>query len=476
VPLRRTFAPLRRALLAACAPLGACTPIPAEPPGGGPPTPTRDDPVPTARTPDPAPATATACADARPITTASGTATGYVRCGDGAIDRDRILECRNPLRVPACQGTEQHRSCTSDAECTDAPHGFCRGGVGQIGSYCSCVYPCHSDAECAPDQACICPDVGEDGPDIALCAPATCKTGEDCPSGECGASLHFNGCFHELGLHCRAAGDACRSSDECGERSHCALSMSAQPAREEPAAWGCQRATCVIGRPFTVGGEVRAAALLETTGHWAEIARMEHASVASFARFARELLALGAPPALLAEAFAAAADEVRHAELARALAGHATANGFGPLRVDDLPTRVDVDDFCARLVAEGCVGETLGAAEALASLDGELAPAVRRVLETIAADEQRHAVLAWRTLTWACTQLGADRAAIGRAFERALAEALCVPAEPEDPAHGRLGTRVRGEVRATAARELVDAGRRALGVHSGATRIENRLV
>jgi rubrerythrin len=50
------------------------------------------------------------------------------------------------------------------------------------------------------------------------------------------------------------------------------------------------------------------------------------------------------------------------------------------------------------LVEEACVGETLGVAEALALADACVDPALSAVHRRIAADEQRHAELAWRTL------------------------------------------------------------------------------
>ena len=48
---------------------------------------------------------------------------------------------------------------------------------------------------------------------------------------------------------------------------------------------------------------------------WTTAARAEHASVASFARFTLQLLHLGAPADLVADAQQAALDEVRHARL-----------------------------------------------------------------------------------------------------------------------------------------------------------------
>ena len=48
---------------------------------------------------------------------------------------------------------------------------------------------------------------------------------------------------------------------------------------------------------------------------WLAAALAEHASVASFSKFALELLAVGAPASLLQRAHQAALDEIRHAQL-----------------------------------------------------------------------------------------------------------------------------------------------------------------
>ena len=54
--------------------------------------------------------------------------------------------------------------------------------------------------------------------------------------------------------------------------------------------------------------------------YWEREAAFEHASVAAFARASLSLLALGAPPDLLAATHAAAIDEVEHARLCYGLA------------------------------------------------------------------------------------------------------------------------------------------------------------
>jgi hypothetical protein len=475
VPLGVTLGSLRGTLLAACGlSLAACTPSAPTPP-----TPeTKPDEPFTELEPgrDGSTASAQLCANPTPVLRDSGD-TGYVQCADGAINRVFPVRCVKPITAPRCIGTEGHRSCTTDAECGDAPHGFCMHGMGQIGEYCSCIYPCLDDSECATGQACICPDLAKNGPSVSMCAPAECKSNADCPSGECGASIHFNGCGHELSLQCREAGDSCRSNDQC-EHGTCSALVRGE---QDPVSFKCESLSCVIGRPLTVEHGVRVAgvaesrwgtARLEGLGHdqaararaayWLGIARMEHASVASFARFVNELLGFGAPPNLLADALAAADDEVHHAELTFAVASAYAGQPLGPgaLQVDDLhPTR-DPELFVTRLIVEGCVGETLGVAETLALLEHDLDPVLRAVVERIAADETRHAALAWRTLKWFAARV--DPAIIDRAFERALSLAAHVDDEAIDPNHGRLGRDSKRLVRGAAIASVIEPCRQAV--------------
>jgi hypothetical protein len=183
------------------------------------------------------------------------------------------------------------------------------------------------------------------------------------------------------------------------------------------------------GRPFTVGGVARLARIdaqgdawsdaavavagpppmhlqQHIAGRWAQLGRMEHASVGSFARFSLELLALGAPPALLTEAAAAMADEVRHA---RSCFGLAEALGGGPVRpgaldlsgsLAHLDRSVDIHAIFTALLTEACVVETVAAAQAERALAAAVDPAVRAVLATIVADEARHAAYGWRCARW----------------------------------------------------------------------------
>lgn len=222
------------------------------------------------------------------------------------------------------------------------------------------------------------------------------------------------------------------------------------------------------GRPFVVGRDLRVAEIVERSDWsaqapetsdlseedrkalaraWLDDALVEHASVAAFARFTLELLALGAPPELLRAAQAAALDEIEHARLCFAVASRHARRPLGPGKLD-VQGAVETTDFVAfalRTFEEGCVGETLGALEAAERLAQASDPFVRAVLERIVEDEERHAELAWRAVQWAIRTGGVS---VARAIERAfheLAEAAPprgdVPASESGPAwraHGRL--------------------------------------
>jgi len=137
--------------------------------------------------------------------------------------------------------------------------------------------------------------------------------------------------------------------------------------------------------------------------YWLEAARMEHASVASFARLTLELVRFGAPPELLIGAQQAGLDEVEHARVCFALAsGYLGLDvGPGPMGLDGAAELASSKkDFAEAVLREGCVGETLAVLDAAARLVETTDPAARAVLEAVVEDEGRHAALAWKTLAW----------------------------------------------------------------------------
>ena len=136
--------------------------------------------------------------------------------------------------------------------------------------------------------------------------------------------------------------------------------------------------------------------------HWLRIAALEHASVASFARFSLQLLALGAPLTLVRATQEAALDEIAHARIAYGVASRIAGRAFGPgeLAEATLGIELDVRAITRALVLEACVGETIGAIEAFESRDAAGDPALAALLDRIATDELRHAELAYRGLAW----------------------------------------------------------------------------
>jgi hypothetical protein len=122
------------------------------------------------------------------------------------------------------------------------------------------------------------------------------------------------------------------------------------------------------------------------------------------------------------------------------------------MRIDDAPVRTSLVDVVTATVREGCVNETIAALVAAEARDAATDPTVRAALDVIAADEARHAELAWRTVRWALSFGGHElRAATADAFFKALsaiAEAPLVEAHTELDLseHGQLSARQKDRV------------------------------
>ncbi len=175
---------------------------------------------------------------------------------------------------------------------------------------------------------------------------------------------------------------------------------------------------------------------------WLDDAAMEHASVASFGRVALELLSLGAPPELVEGAHVAALDEIRHAKTCLSLARACGAEAVEPGRLAAVPQRsADFARFAADTFIEGCVGETVAALVVTRAAAGAEDADVRRALEEIAADEARHAALAWRMVSWAIERGGAPVvAAVLEAADRLRPQSNeSSPPALEPEGIGRLG-------------------------------------
>jgi hypothetical protein len=213
---------------------------------------------------------------------------------------------------------------------------------------------------------------------------------------------------------------------------------------------------------------------------WLEDARLEHASIASFARFTLALLAVGAPSDLVADAERAMADEVNHARLCFSLASRYAGENLGPgaLVLGGTLASSSLVDAVVSTVREGCIYETLGALRASAALEHAADARVRAALATIAEDEARHAELAWRFVAWAAKTGGA---AVRSAIERTFCEGLAslsndVPSHDAHDApagsqaidleawrtHGRLSPTEECRARVAAVRDVIAPSWRAL--------------
>jgi hypothetical protein len=187
---------------------------------------------------------------------------------------------------------------------------------------------------------------------------------------------------------------------------------------------------------------------------WMADGLFEHASIASFARFTLELLAVGAPPDLVTAAQRAAMDEIAHA---RACFGLASAYGAEPRGPGALDTsggisRHSLAEIAEAAAAEGCIGETLSAMCARAAFEEASDPAVRAALARIAEDEEGHAALAWRFVAWALAQGDAETTRrVRRVFAEAGASVSVDPLDGErvDPAAWRAHGRLTGAERAS---------------------------
>lgn len=419
-----------------------------------------------------------------------GRNTGFVTCPDGTVNRlfDSsgwlLPDTENPPNAPSWYGFTH--ACTSDAECSARPNGACVPISNGYEGVQRCIWGCDSDQDCITGELCRPPGVGKDeygrarsfvagSPDRGRgqCIAASCRSSSDCASGECGYSWTLGSCnIGSERLACRSeANDSCRTGAECEAYTDYIASCQGTTFTAGRGGFQCSYVSIFqlsCGRPLLDGaGRARLPALHRGAGQhegdaaraaevWARICAMEHASVASFARHMLELMALGAPPELLAAAAAAQGDEVRHAALAAEVAASLGLTVQpGPLALGGIAPHTTPDAVLDALVREGCVGETCSAAEA-AWLAAEASdPAARAALRQIAEDEARHAALAWRTAAWIVARWPALRARFGAA----IAAALASPAGPGEAeglvAFGVCDAATRARVRADVARGVV---------------------
>ena len=182
-----------------------------------------------------------ACEGAQPIV-ALGQDSGYVQCEGGWRHREEVVQCASALpRTDACGSPDMGGDCTTDADCTAAPHGHCSLSDDQAPG-CFCQYGCVQDSDCAEGQICFCSEP------VGYCATASCTSDADCGGDKlCSTYITLPGCGG-FAYACQTASDQCASDADCPADHQCTMENGARV---------CAPIECVIGRPFLVGGEAR---------------------------------------------------------------------------------------------------------------------------------------------------------------------------------------------------------------------------
>lgn len=403
-------------------------------------------------------------------------ADGLVTCGSVQV-RPEPVTCGTPGpgNASMCAGGS---ACTTDSECTAFAFGRCNTEV--AGGSCYCSYGCETDSDCQEDFVCLCGDNG------GQCVYADCATTDDCDEGQyCKLWIAPEPCFGSPSprFTCTTDHDTCLTTAECANGAECVFSGDH---------FQCQNVTCQEGRPFFVGDELRTAPIVASrawaeglspevgslsakerealSSRWARIGQLEHASVASFARFAMQLLSLGAPPELVEQTTSAMADETVHAKLAFGLSSAFAGAPVGPgkLAVGDAMNDSDLASIVRNLIHEGCVGETVAASLAREERARSADPAVNAVLGRIVEDEERHALLAWKALAWIVAQPEFNAAAVEVLSEevlslrREIGSRGAAPEGEEARTDGTLSGREMAFVRAAVLGEVVLPAARAL--------------
>jgi hypothetical protein len=320
----------------------------------------------------------------------------------------------NPQSKPRANGSvncgDFGAAGSSGLDCSQFELGYCNAD----GFEATCESGCVHDEDCGGGAICECGH--PESPSGGVCIDAhDCSTDADCAPGYFCASVGDGGGCGYHAFACLTPKDECSGNADCTEGGYCDMLEGHRI---------CSDAVC--GRPFLVDHAPRMAPLVpggdwSTLGasprldhltfaerealarHWSRLGQMEHASIAAFARFNLQLLALGAPPELVVACTGALADETAHTklcfQLASAYAG--CALGPGPLNIAGSLAVTSLEEVVDLVLVEGCIGETNAALEALEAADAASDPVVRAAYTQIAADEQRHAELAFRFVRWA---------------------------------------------------------------------------
>jgi hypothetical protein len=411
-----------------------------------------------------------------------GEDSGFVLCDGYWKHRPESKTC--PSSIPRADFACGVGSCSTDADCGGGPNAYC--AVDSFDESCFCATGCATDADCGSGKVCEC------GDPVGSCMAAECTVDGDCEGGALCATVDTEPDCGAIVYVCQTPGDECASDNDCADNPNGSSCGTDGTKRV------CVSGGCAIGRPFIVDGGERLAptaarsdwaadvapdldALSARTKkklgeYWTLIGQMEHASIAAFARFSLQLLALGAPPELLVRSQTAMADETHHARLAFALASAYLERPVGPgsLDMSGALGDISVEEALRTVIMEGCVGETVAAMEAKEALTYVTDPSLRYVFGEIARDESQHALLAWRAVGWLCEAFGGRALAVVGDVVDDLRAALSTMPAGEPDAHdesllalGFVSDKVRGELRRGATERVVLRGLEAIVCGAG---------
>jgi hypothetical protein len=262
-------------------------------------------------------------------------------------------------------------------------------------------------------------DTGADGPIVHGRSPGCSTSPPDGGIVTCSFQLALEGDPASCGLTVSGPNDAALCAALCHESAGCQLVQNGAGNLVQ-----CFTPCGTGRRPagFAASARRRSPRTSSVVARWwAEVAALEEASVGAFRILRRELVAHQAPSPLVRAAERAAQDEVRHA---RATAIVARRHGVEPRRsrIVRRPVR-PLEAIATENAVEGCVRETFGALVALWQARSAADPRVRATMKRIAADEARHAELAWRVAQWLEPKLDAvARERVSRARTAAIAQ------------------------------------------------------
>jgi hypothetical protein len=308
-----------------------------------------------------------------------------------------------------------------------APLAASLGGAATLGTV-----GCHGDDDTSPvTDASSTPDSSPEAAVDASCSDAVSAPYylDGSPDGYCYYFVDFSCPVYVPveGASCHLSAEECTSACTldaalftCLAWNHCSFTGDWMPGGGPPYTVACGMCPTTGRRPEGLRAPRRARRGTTVLGDFfARTSYLEAASVHAFERLALDLDARGAPDGLVRFARRSARDEVRHAGITARLARRFGAEAR-PLR--GLATRsITLEGLARQNAVEGCVRETFGALVALWQSVHSHDEAVRRSMARIAADETRHAALAWAIAEWAEPRLDdAARARVARWRRRAI--------------------------------------------------------